>query len=94
MSEYDHMMRGGKTGSGPMADHIQARSLGFFCARGEGGASHRAAYIALLRVPLLPSHASLSPMWIEGSACASASPVHYTRHSNSHAVLSGSLWRQ
>jgi len=24
MSEYDHMMRGGKTGSGPMADHIQA----------------------------------------------------------------------
>jgi len=27
MSEYDHMMRGGKTGSGPMADHIQARPL-------------------------------------------------------------------
>lgn len=24
MSEYDHMMRGGKTGSGPMADHIQS----------------------------------------------------------------------
>ena len=27
MSEYDHMMRGGKTGSGPMADHIQVRVL-------------------------------------------------------------------
>jgi hypothetical protein len=30
MSEYDHMMRGGKTGSGPMADHIQACLLHFF----------------------------------------------------------------
>jgi hypothetical protein len=71
MSEYDHMMRGGKTGSGPMADHIQARALCFF-------AFHVVVIVAaivylkstllLLRVS---SQVPLSQMSIEGSVCAS-----------------------
>ena len=50
MSEYDHMMRGGKTGSGPMADHIQARPLCFFCARHASGPRHLPADMHLLLV--------------------------------------------
>lgn len=78
MSEYDHMMRGGKTGSGPMADHIQARPLCFFCARHASGLSQLPADIHLLLVGLIFAHLFLSVERRSKRAAAKVCPFFIT----------------
>jgi hypothetical protein len=69
MSEYDHMMRGGKTGSGPMADHIQVRGLSSIARIGDSSCFRRAhvAYGSLQCVTC-----SRSPTLIDESVSESA----------------------